>query len=192
MANEVVGINRDDLYLQREVRKIILVDEQGNPVTPGESTPANVPPMFIPSFDPAKDGIIFMDRGLLYNDPAQLGSIVIRIYPDVANGLRAYFASTVDYTAKFGGALDVSPYKVPAFRSNYTHTCRSQASYYLKGFTEFTTSTASDFAFGASTSVTLGHDLNIDGIVFSNVPFTDLDGNILRPADPSTSIIKTR
>lgn len=153
--------------------------------------PVNVPPMFIPNFDPARDGITIMDRGKLYKDPALVGSMTVRLYPNIADGTHAYFVSTNEYNAKFGTAEDATPYKVPVFKCKAANIGRIQSDYHLKGFTEFTNSTT-DFAFGAVTSVTKGYDLSLEGIVYSTIPFEDLDGNILRPADPSTSIIKTR
>lgn len=153
--------------------------------------PVNVPPMFVPNFDPAKDAFVIFERGTLYSDPSRAGSMIAYILPDKSEETFLYFDSVIAYVDKYGESLTTTPYKVPIFRTRESPRGRSQSNYDTNGLTNLTTM-ARTTTVGVDIANTAGADLDIAGIVFSTIDVTDVAGNVVRKADIPTNLMKTR
>lgn len=154
-------------------------------------SPANVPPMFVPKFDPAKDALIFADRRLLYRDPSRVDQYMVWTIQNAAN-VKLYWTSSNAYTAKYGVPYtDMTDYKALIIHNMTEGTLIPSSTYTTEGFkSAFASGTY--YLFGFPIAIQQGMDNDINGIVFSTLPLIDLDGNVLRKADTNGKFIKTR
>lgn len=193
MSENIKGINRQDLFLQSGVRKVIIVDENGDPVTPEPGTPevVNAPPIYVPNFNPATDAIIFVDRRKLYRDPSRTDQYIVWMVQNAVN-MSLFWDSSNAYEAKYGPSdTTKTNFKSVILHGMTSGTCKLSATYTTDGFTNAAI-TDTIYPFGFPVAEDKGMDNDMTGIVFSTVPVTDIAGNILRKADTNGNFIKTR
>lgn len=153
--------------------------------------PSNVPPMFVPNYNPATDALIFVDRQKLYRDPSRVDQYIVWLVQNAAN-MSLFWDSSNAYEAKYGPANTTkTDFKSVILHGMTSGTCKLSATYTTDGFSNVAI-TDTIYPFGFPVTVDKGMDNDLAGIVYATIPTTDLAGNVLRKADTNGNFIKTR
>lgn len=153
--------------------------------------PVNIPPMFVPNYNPDTDALIFVDRRKLYRDPSRVDQYIVWLVQNAAN-MSLFWDSSNAYEAKYGPTNTTkTDFKSVILHGMTSGTCKLSATYTTDGFSNVAI-TDTIYPFGFPVTVDKGMDNDLAGIVYATIPTKDVNGNLVRKADTNGNFIKTR